>query len=225
MMNLDEVAKAVLSGSYERRRGYITNQLTTWNQLAVMGTIAIWAFFVRWEALLGQPPDNRLFATQVAWAGALSSLLIGLWRYSSRVLDNDIVRTYPAIYLSERLLLPQEICTISPPKGVQPLSFTAITNGIEYRKVQNKDFGGRGHAGVDWIGVVLIVVFTVVSMLVAPSVGAIALSCDLREPVVFLLVANLVGLAFIAWGYLSWKGKSHDWPVPKTGAEAAKTSA
>jgi hypothetical protein len=79
-MSLEESARAVLSGEYERRRGYLSNTITTWNRLAVTATFAIWGFFVRWEAVAKEHPDWRLFATQVAWAGALSSIFIGLWR-------------------------------------------------------------------------------------------------------------------------------------------------
>jgi hypothetical protein len=220
-----ETAKAILSGAYERRRGYLTNQLTTWNQVAATGTIAVWAFFVRWETLLGQHSDPRLFATQIAWASALSSLLIGFWRYWSHVVDNDIVRVYPAIYLSERLVLPPQLCTISPPNGEAPLSSEAISSGIEYRQIQNKDFGGRGHTCLDVVGGVLIVLFAVSDVLVAMSLGTIAVPCViLREPAAFLLLWNLVGLTLIAWGYLSWKGKTHDWPVVKKAVEATGTS-
>jgi len=225
MSTLEEVAKAVLSGAYERRRGYLTSQLTTWNQVAATSTIALWAFFVHWEALLGQHPDGRLFATQVAWAGALSSLVIGLWRYWSRRVDNDLVRLYPAIYLSERLLLPPEVCTISPPTKTAPLTSTMIAGGIEYRPFPNKDFGGRGHGCLDWTGTVLIFLFAVSSVLVAASLGVITLPCvDPREPATFLLLGNLAGLALVAWGYFSWKEKTHDWPVPKQNIEAPVAS-
>jgi hypothetical protein len=111
---------------------------------------------VRWETI----NDHKiLFVIQVAWTGALSSVLLGLWRLWAHHIDTAIVRLYPAIYLSERFLPPGEVCTIRPPNGTVPLSHDEINRGVEYQRVQNKDFGGRGHRMFDGIAASVIIAF------------------------------------------------------------------
>ena len=43
MSNLDDSAAVVISGGYERRRGYLTAAMYTVSQVAVVTTVAIWA--------------------------------------------------------------------------------------------------------------------------------------------------------------------------------------
>ena len=121
-MSIEDAAKVVLSGEYSRRRGYLSRGHTTWDGFALTGTVAIWGLLVQWDTLTGERPDPALFSTQIAWASALSSLLLGGWRFYARNIDDAIINLYPAIYLCERALLPAEACTLTPPSGVTSIS-------------------------------------------------------------------------------------------------------
>ena len=72
--------------------------------------------------------DWALFATETAWAGALSSIVIGVWRIYERQLHAAVIRLYPVIYLCERLALPAEVCMIHPPDKAKELSKSQILN-------------------------------------------------------------------------------------------------
>jgi uncharacterized membrane protein len=101
-----------------------------------------------------------------------------------------------------------------------------IDAGIEYRDVRTADFGSRGHAALDWVAVSLIVLVAVTSIFVAVTSRIVTFSCvDLRAPAVWLLLANLLGLALIVGGYLPWRQRRLRWPVPKARDAAANSTA
>lgn len=216
-MELEKTAPAVLSGAYERRRGYLSTTIVSMNYLAVTATLAIWGFSVRWETGLGQSPDDwQRVAIQVAWAGALSSILIGLWRFYAHYLDHAIIRLYPALYLCERVLLPIEVCTLIPPSGVQPISKTDIDAGVNYQDVHDKDFGGRGHPFIDCVGGITVVLFGFATAWLGTSSGLITFAWfGMPHLLGWLLVGNGIGLVFISVGYVRWRNCKHKWPVPK----------
>lgn len=115
-------AEVFLSGEHSRRRGYLINAINKWNGFAVMGTIAIWALLVKWDVLNGQNTDYELFAIQIGWAGAVSSIFLGIWRLYVRYVDGSITRLYPAIYWCELTLnIPKELSSIRPPKCIELL--------------------------------------------------------------------------------------------------------
>lgn len=216
-MSIEDSAKVILAGEQSRRRGYLTSVISNMDALAVTGTLAIWAFLVKWDILLAERSSLVLFPTQIAWASALSSVLIGVWRFYVRFLDSSIIRLYPAIYMYELSLLPQEICTRKPPTKVQPLSKDNITyDKLDWVTVYNKNFGGRGHHIIDWIAVFFILIFGVISVGVAYTKEVITIGrFGSLHLIAFLLLGNIIGLSLIIIGWLRWKNREVKWPIPK----------
>jgi hypothetical protein len=220
-MDMKETSKIILSGEYSRRRGYLTNVITTINILAITGTISIWAFFLKWDMLLeNTQSSHKVFAIQLAWAGGLSSILLGLWRIYARFLDSAIIKLYPAMYLCEREIIPKEISIFKPP-GKEPfLANNFVLQNVIWKDVRNKDFGSRGHQFVDWIAVILIVLFSVISLFSAYNFGIISFALRGRLHLVgWLLIGNVVGLLLVAIGWLQWRNKEVKWPIPKNNSE------
>lgn len=199
-MDVEDTAKVVLS-EYSTRRYHLDRVIVTWDGLALTGTLAILSFAVKWDALL---TDSELFAIQLAWAGALSSLLVGLWRLYAHYLYNHIVRLYPTIYLHESAIVPHELCTIHPPKGrdIKPLAMGKARGNVKYITVHHKDFDGGGHGGFDLIAGAVIVVFGVASMWTALSMDVITVSLFTRPHMIgYLLLGNCVGLVLVEGGW------------------------
>ena len=220
-MSIEDAAKVVLSGEHSRRRGYLSSIHTTWDGFALTGTLAIWAFLVQWDALRGQEPDHALFATQIAWASALSSLLLGFWRLYARHLDDSIISLYPVMYLCERALLPGEICTLKPPSGAELLSKADLGRGLAWVRVRNRDFGGRGHSVLDWIAGLLIVAFGAISVLTASWLRVITIAwLGLPHLVGWFLIGNAIGFTLVIGGWAWWRSRERDWPIPQPQTEA-----
>jgi hypothetical protein len=216
-MSIEDSAKVILAGEHSRRRGYLTSVIANMGGLAIMGTLSIWAFLVKWDILFENTPNTwDMFSTRIAWASALSSVLIGLWRFYVRSLDSSIIQLYPAIYMCERMLLPEEICTIKPPTKVQSLSKNDVASeNLGWVTVCNKDFEGRGHNVIDWLAVILIIIFGVISIVVAYSQEVIKIGgSGTLHPIRLLLFGNIIGLLLILFGWLLWKGKKINWPIP-----------
>ena len=88
-MTIESGAQVLLSGEYSRRRGYLSQIITRWNGYAIVGMLSIWSFCVKWGALLGNNPSPEIYAIQIAWASALSSVLLGIWRLHARYVDDS----------------------------------------------------------------------------------------------------------------------------------------
>ncbi len=216
-MPIEDTAKVVLSGEHSRRRGYLSSIHTTWDGLALTGTLAIWAFLVQWDTLGGAQPDHELFATQIAWASALSSLLLGFWRLYARNIDDSIVSLYPVMYLCERAIVPSEACTFNPPAGKQTLSQNDLSHGLAWVKVRNRDFGGRGHSVLDWIAAVLIAGFAAINVFTGSQLRVIRIMWfGIPHLIGWLLLGNVVGLALVLWGWLWWRNRERNWPIPES---------
>jgi len=216
VIDIEKSAPIVLSGAFERRRGYLSNTVVSMSQLTVTATLAIWGFSVRWEAAFQQSPDWKRVAIQVAWAGALSSIIIGLWRFYAHYLDHAIIGLYPALYLCERALLPTEVCTLKQPANVTQITKKNIIDGLDYTEVKDKDFGGRGHPFIDGISIFAIILFGFASVKLGLSSGLITFTGTSGVHTLgWLLGANFFGLCFIIGGYLWWRWRKHLWPVPK----------
>jgi len=149
----------LLSGEYSRRRGYLSQVITSWNGYALIGMLSIWSFCVDWRNLLGDCNSQEMFSIQIAWASALSSVLLGLWRFYARYLDDAIIHMYPAIYICESSLIHEKLRTIKPPKNIRPLSSCIDYKNIGWINVYNRDFGSRGHQVFDFIAGILVVAF------------------------------------------------------------------
>ena len=216
-MNMKETSEIILSGEHSRRRGYLSNILVSLNALAVMSSLSIWGFLVRWDFLYGKMENHELFAIQVAWASGLSSIFLGLWRLYARSLDASIIRLYPAIYLCELEIIPAEISSIEPPRKVPVLTKDLISQGLDWEKVQNKDFRGRSHTEIDWIVVIFIFAFSVISVSVGYNLGVIGFALEGPPHLVgCLLICNAVGLSLVLVGWLRWRRKTVKWPIPRT---------
>lgn len=220
---IEDSAKVVLSGEYSRRRGYLTSVIAGLNGLAFVATLSIWSFFVHWDALIGEASSQKMFATQIAWAGSLSSLLIGLWQFYVRSLDSSIIQLYPAIYICERSLIPKEACSIKIrklSKKVKTLSKKNISDGVEWVTVHNKDFGGRGHRFLDWLAITFILAFGCISIGVAYHYKVITIVwLGTPDWIGLLLLGNFIGLIFIISGWLRWRNGRLKWPIPKDSVE------
>jgi hypothetical protein len=220
---MKEAAKIILSGEHSRRRGYLTNVIVSLNGLAVTASLAICGFFIRWDLLYGKTQDHKLFAIQLACASGLSSIFLGLWRFYARVLDTSIISLYPAIYLCELEIIPNEISSIKPPNDVTRLTKGDISKGIDWKEVRNKDFGGRGHTVIDWIVVIFISVFSAISVSVAYKLGIVGLALGGWPHLIgWLLSGNIVGVFLVLGGWWRWKKKVVMWPVPKTDQTSQK---
>lgn len=164
------------------------------------------------------PPDLELFATQIAWASALSSILIGIWRVYAHYLYHAIVELYPAIYLHERALVPRELCTLKPPQDVTALDLGTAQGAIKYIKVRDKDFGSGGHGMFDLIAGIVIVAFGMISIGVGLFTKVITLLWPGRpHSIGYLLGANILGLASVIASYFIWRNCEHSWPIPDDG--------
>jgi hypothetical protein len=208
-------AQVVLSGGFERRRGYLSSMLYTLNQVTVTTVVAIWAFLIRWDAVTKPTGiDWELFAREAAWAGAIASLVIGIWRIFARELDAEIIRLYPALYLCERTLLPSEVCTIKPPRGVTELSEIGSDSQFEYRVIGNAAFGSRLHGFLDWLGVASIIGFGLLSVVPGLKSGAMVLT-PFGPPhlISYMLAGNVAGVIGIVCAYSLWRRKTVRWPV------------
>lgn len=217
-MFMEETAKIILSGEYSHRRGYLTNVMTSLNALVVIATLSIWGFFINWDSLYGETQNHQLFAITIAWASGLSSVLLGLWRFYERVLDAEIVKLYPAIYLCEAKILPKEISSINPlPKNITRLTGDVIPQDVEWINVRNKDFTGRGHGSLDWLAVILIFFFVIVNLATGfrLNVTEINLRGDLHL-ITYLLIFNTVGILLVLGGWWRWRNIKVKWPVPRT---------
>lgn len=219
---MEDAAKVLLSGEYSRRRAHLSGIITRWDQLALTGTLAIWALLLPWNAIFGENADPELFSTLVAFSGALSSLLIGFWRFRVRNTDDAIVALYPAMYLAERTLgIPSEVCTIKPPLKLAPLTKADIVAGVAYVTICNRQMGGRGHSVGDWIAVGFIVASGIVGVAVGRRLGVITLWGNTPHAIGFLLIFNIIGLLLVLAGYVWWRQRQLLWPVPNSKPDAA----
>lgn len=215
-MDMEETAQIILSGEHSRRRGYLTNVIAGLNVLAITATISIWGFFIHWDSLLNETKNHKLFAIQLAWASGLSSIFLGLWRLYARFLDAAIIQLYPAIYLCEVEILPEEICSIKNPKNITRLTKELILKGIKWIVVRNKDFGGRGHGVIDWIVVIIILLFVFANLATGFGLDVIEINSQgTRHLVTYLLFFNVVGILLVLIGWLKWRNKKVKWPIPK----------
>jgi hypothetical protein len=205
-----KAAQIILSGSYERRRGYLFAAITVMNQLAVTATLGIWVAILRLEH---STPVQ--LAMEVGWAGSLTSILIGCWRYYAHFLDHAIVRQYPAMYLSERAILPPEVCTLRPPEGVSPITEKDIELGVAFEDVYEKAFGSRGHVALDFIAGGIVNLCAVASVLLGRASHTVTVAIGAKPHVIgYLLIGNLLGLVLVVAGHFRWRNAKHKWPVP-----------
>jgi hypothetical protein len=218
----EDAARILQSGEYSRRRGYLSKTITTWNQIAVSGTIAIWAFFIPRNVIAGDKTDYEFFTNQVAVASALSAFFIGLWRFYVRFLDKSIISLYPIMYLCERILSPEEACTLSPPKPkgpkgktLAPLNKTTALRPLKWEDIKNSDYSSRGHTFIDLLAVCIILAFGAVSVWIALHFKTAAFVPFGRPNLIgYMLFGNIAGLVFILLGWICWKRGKHRWPVP-----------
>lgn len=215
MTNLDVSAAAVISGGYERRRGYLTAAAYTVSQVTAVTTVAIWGYLMRWDLILQQNQfDWGLFARQAAWAGALSSIVLAVWRIYARMFVAQIFRLYPGLYLCERLVLPPEVCTVNHPDPTAALSREDITQGFDFRDFTNKQLENRSDTLEDRAAVAAIVAFSVVSLAAGYKARLITFTPAWPpHEIGLMLLINLIGVLSIVRAYQQWCKKIVKWPV------------
>jgi len=123
------------------------------------------------------------------------------------------------MYLCERILLPKELCTIKRPKSVEKeelLSKDNVHGELDWKKVRKKDFGGRGHSVIDWVAIIFIVFFGILSVGTAWKFEFITIVLsETLHPIRLLLIGNVVGFILVIVGWMWWRNKKYDWPIPK----------
>jgi len=225
-MSIENAAKVFLSGEHSRRRGYLLNIMNQWDRLAIMGTIAIWAFLVKLDVLNLTPPQNEQLAIQVGWASTVSSILLGLWRVYAHWLDRDIIRLYPGVYLYERVLnIPEQLSLIDRPENTEKLSKEDIHSGVVWEDIYNHRFGHRGHQYMDLIACIIIILFGILSVVIARSLNAVIIVW-MGEPHIigYLLWGNFIGLLLVSGSYLWWRYSKCPWPIPNSSSQQQESS-
>lgn len=222
-MSIDDAAKAFLSGEYSRRRGYLSGFIYTWNGFALSGTIAIWGLLLNWGALVGQSADFELFATQVAWASALSSILLGFWRLYAHYLDDNIMKLYAVMYVCERTLLPPRLGTLSPPKALPALEREHLNAPLLWQEVHNSDFGGRAHGVLDWIAGGFVALFGAISLATALHLRVIRITLGAPHLIGWLLLGNIFGACLIWFAWRWWSRQKKAWPIPPEATQPTAT--
>lgn len=211
-MKPDDAARTLLSGEHSRRRGYLTQAISTSNQLAIMGAVGIWSLVIDWNS------TKDVFAVQISVAGGAVSLLLGFWRFYVRTLDDAIIKLYPSIYFLERAVMPAELCTIDPPANVPAITVDDPQVSLDFVTVENVFFGSRGHAVFDTVGLALPVLFAVLSTGYAWSNKLVTFQ-PARWPHVhvvgWLVLFNLAGLLVVLRSLYLWPRNCVTWPVPK----------
>jgi hypothetical protein len=74
--------------------------------------VGIWSFFLK--AYIDATANNRDGLNYILIAGALSSIVFGLWRWHTRYVDNAIANLYPTLVHCEQIMkVPPEYGTMS----------------------------------------------------------------------------------------------------------------
>jgi hypothetical protein len=217
----DDAAGKLLS-EFGERRSHLSGYIGIWDKVAIGGSIAIWAFVVR------EVSDVHLQVSQVALASALTSVLLSVWRWQARLIDDGIVRLYAVIHLCEGQLLPNEkLCTVKLPEIIDRAGLARNLSSVDPKsefQVPNTAFGSRGHAELDIFAVTVMAIMGlgVVSLCIQDG----SLSWDrglwLRYPS-FLLLANAVGICWVIGSWLWWKKQKHPWPLAKPQSDGSPT--
>lgn len=188
-----DAAKALLSGQIPRRHIHLSQEIGHWDRYALVGTIAVWTLFLR-----NNPSD-----WSVAWASGLSSILVGVWRFYARYLDDAIAETYPSIAHYESAL------QVMPDNSVlKKLMKKGLTSDSIREIVQAKLAGDRGHLPFDWLGLMLIPLMGIATVY-SGDWGRLTCCGWLPLHSYSLLLFNLVGVVLVLWamnGFQTRKG-------------------
>ena len=140
-----QAATTLLSGAFAQRRAYLSHVMSTWNQIAITGSIVVWAAILRW-------PDQGASVVQFASASALTAVLLAVWRWQPRLTDDAFTRLYAVTRLCEREILPgDDLCSVSLPdiRGARLARRFGEVDPERSFPIPNTAFGERGHAGLD----------------------------------------------------------------------------
>jgi hypothetical protein len=171
--------------------------------IAVTVNAALWAYFLKSYVEQTLEPQHLLIVS------AISSLLLGLWRYYTRYLDNHLASLYPQLLLSEGILgVPPKLGTsgylTEEVKGTERIlnsnfGLEQRVNAISYI-VKKRQIGNRGHLGMDVFVVCWLFLFFVLSCIYAFSVGTFF-------SILYLVGRNLSGFIFLFLGMARFQGK------------------
>lgn len=140
--------------------------------------------------------------------GALSAVLLGLWRLYTRHIDDHLANLYPDLLLCEGVLrLPYDRGTSGYLAKAVPhvkelltsseLSVQDRVKGIE-ALVKEKHAGDRGHMWMDVLSLLIVIIITVFSVLAA---------CDSGNPFYwYYLSGNVFGIIFIVLAMTKFQG-------------------
>lgn len=210
-------------GALAQQRGYLNRSISTWNQIGIAGSIGVWAATAGHSATDG---------SAVAAAGVLTAILLGVWRWQARFIDNAIVGLYATTLLCERELLPSDdLCTVRRPK-TNHTEFAERLSGVDPAKwfdVPNTAFGSRGHDGLDGFAIAVMLITAIVGLWLGVHDGYLRLDQGLclRLPALVIPV-NLGGIVCVIWRRFWWQRQTHRWPLragPSPGVGADERTA
>jgi len=115
---------------------------------------------VKWSTIWMQTKRRHYWGhSYIAFASTISIVLLVLWRWYTRYLDNGIANLYPElIFFEGKLSCPPQYATSSYLKRnlgsagdlLDPLSFEQKSQVVA-QLVKEKRIGDRGHAVINWL--------------------------------------------------------------------------
>lgn len=166
------------------------------------------------NAIESQNESQSFAFSYVVLAAGLSSLLLALWRWYARYLDNHIVKLYPEIMLYEHVLgvPPDSGITGYLDRKIRDLLLGLYQNQrpqVVRQLVKDRHIGRRGHLPFDIFVIILIIVFFVIVLLFdlynLYLLGKLSsLICFAQLLVYPMLALKWVGYLLIVSGLVLW---------------------
>jgi hypothetical protein len=181
-----EAAKSLLSGGFPRQRIHWSQEISQTDRLAVLATLSIWALFLK--------DGTGEWQWRVAVASGLSALVIGLWRWQARHLDDGIAALYaPIMHYENALRISAENSLL------RGLRRTHNSPEKVAQLVRDKRIGTRGHLAFDWVAVIAILAMAAITLIAgwSESISCCAWGNPLHPYALLLL--NVLGMLLVIW--------------------------
>jgi hypothetical protein len=139
-------------------------------------------------------------------AAFLCSLTLGMWRWFTHIIDNDIAALYPNMIFYEDIIsleikgpTHKHLETIP---NINKIILENITPNERREKLEKlflkRRMGSRGHGELDWIAFILLIIIIAISIIYTAF-------WDMTRPfsyfnVIGLYLGQLLGLFFWLWG-------------------------
>lgn len=199
-------ARAVLQ-STQQLRTHWSGVITTHVGYTVVINVAIWSYFMKaYIDSLAIPEQAQ--PLYIGLASALSSILLMLWRFYTRYLDNHIAGLYPDFLRCEHALsvpigsgtsgyLIREVPLVGDILQDGDLSHGQKMEGVQVL-IKSKRIGRRGHLWFDLCTLLVILVMSVVS--------GVALKQQLQNPIVIVCFLGMaIGFFFTIFEFFYYQ--------------------